>query len=502
MYDPELNSPGCWFVAPYAGLNGEQSDQSWIGPFIYDGRNAELIWSGAAMFNSNVADFRISNVNGEPLITLFANNGINVLNNDFTMRMHLNPEEEGRLNTHELSFDMGYSGECIADFDGFHELDVTRDGWPRVYDWSSYNRIGLNESTLIPAQCKGWDYMHANAVDKTPEGDYLLSVRHTDTINKLSGQDGSILWRLGGAASDFRLDGLVFSRQHDVKWRSRNDTHTLISLLGNAKGEDLQLPTHEFSRGLLVAIDESSMVATLEAHFDHPNSHSYAPRRGNYQLLSNRNVFMGWSERAMQSEYTPEGKLIWEAVLAIDWMGSYRNYKHDFVSKPTEPPIAVSRAIGAFSPKTIVHVSWNGATEVVEWRLFQTLANGTLSALVATKRKLGFETKLSFDGYAAYIVVEAVNVHGNAIRNTSIVRTVAEPGIPATIIEEGDQWIPPVEDAEVVGTQSKWTLGGYFAFSCAALACGIVTLLGRHLRRKGRVIRRALSWRRSLYLSI
>ncbi|KAI7343063.1 hypothetical protein KC320_g9353 [Hortaea werneckii] len=104
MYDPELNSPGCWFVAPYAGLNGEQSDQSWIGPFIYDGRNAELIWSGAAMFNSNVADFRISNVNGEPLITLFANNGINVLNNDFTMRMHLNPEEEGRLNTHELSF--------------------------------------------------------------------------------------------------------------------------------------------------------------------------------------------------------------------------------------------------------------------------------------------------------------------------------------------------------------------------------------------------------------
>lgn len=58
------------------------------------------------------------------------------------------------------------------------------------------------------------------------------------------------------------------------------------------------------------------------------------------------------------------GELIWEAVLQVNWLGAYRNYKFDgFVSKPVEPPTAVSNAHGSdVGAEKAVHVSWNGAT--------------------------------------------------------------------------------------------------------------------------------------------
>lgn len=191
MHNETLNSPGHWFVAPYRGINGEQGDRSWVGPFIYDGSNGELIWSGAPMFTSNVADFRISNVNGERLMALFAQNQAVVLNNNYTIRHAYRLENEGNLNTHELNFiengtraifckngpqkatreesrRIGYDGECSAKHDGFAVLDVTKPGWPHVFDWDSHGKIAMEESSHLwgtpQDRCnvstwRGWDFM-------------------------------------------------------------------------------------------------------------------------------------------------------------------------------------------------------------------------------------------------------------------------------------------------------------------------------------------------------
>lgn len=187
MHDRATTSTGHWFVAPYRGINGEQADQPWVGPFIYDGSLGELIWSGGAVFDSNVADFRVSYVNGEQLLTLFARNQIVVMNRNFTIRQALAPERQGALNTHELNFvdngtrvllfrnDMrrasteesqriGLGGECIALFDSIAELDVTQEGWPSVFEWSPHGRIDLEESTYlwssVTDRCKRWDYLY------------------------------------------------------------------------------------------------------------------------------------------------------------------------------------------------------------------------------------------------------------------------------------------------------------------------------------------------------
>lgn len=179
--------------APYRGINGEQSNECFIGPFIYDGTGGELIWSGGLMFRtaqSNVEDFRLSNINGEILMTMFAQNQVVVLNHDYTIRMGRTLETQGPLNTHELNFvDNGQraliltndvrivfpqdmpdvvgpkSGrtECTVRFDGFAELDVTEWDWPRTFQWHSFGKIALGENTIpggpLETRCDKWDFL-------------------------------------------------------------------------------------------------------------------------------------------------------------------------------------------------------------------------------------------------------------------------------------------------------------------------------------------------------
>lgn len=63
-----------------------------------------------------------------------------------------------------------------------------------------------------------------NSVDKSSEGDYMVSARYTNAIYKISAQTGSVLWTLGGPNSDFELEpGFNFSRQHDVCFQSLSE---------------------------------------------------------------------------------------------------------------------------------------------------------------------------------------------------------------------------------------------------------------------------------------
>ena len=188
-YHPELVSPGYWFVAPYKALDQDQADRSWVGPHIYDGRTGELVWSGALSFTfskGNVEDFRISNVRGEYLMTLMSQNrgeGI-ILDSNYEIKDVLVVDKP--INTHELNFvengtralivtshnkmkatkemskAIGYDGECSCAFDGIMEYDTST--WKPVFDWRSFGKIGLDESTLTGApvekRCDGnWDFM-------------------------------------------------------------------------------------------------------------------------------------------------------------------------------------------------------------------------------------------------------------------------------------------------------------------------------------------------------
>ena len=296
---------------------------------------------------------------------------------------------------------------------------------------------------------------------------------------------------MGGKKSDFPIDDeWIFSRQHNIRFRGQNDTHMLVSLLDNAKGIDSQAPTHEFSRGLLLAVDEKNKKVTVERHYDHPlGVGGFAPRRGNYQVLDNGNIFMGWSEQATQSEHTPDGHLIMEATFKTDWLGTYRNYKFPFVGHPIEPPVAVSQAYATPNNATVttVHVSWNGATEIHTWNLYRTVANGQIDVLVATSEKLTFETVISYGGFASYIIAEALDKHGDILGRTSIVKTFAYENVTSEAIHEETHWLEEMKSTKSdMYYKAKGVLGNPISTFVVGVLCSALALLvGWRMRHRG-----------------
>lgn len=479
----DLSSPGYWFLAPYETLatHSEFNGYGWVGPHIYDSSNGELVWSGSGEFDgANILDFRINNVAGENMITLGDRDqgtGI-ILDDAFEIKQVVQMEEgKGQINGHEFHFvdngtralfmknnrkaatskaakGVGYHGKepCLVNFNSWVELDAVT--FEETFAFDTFDHIDISESTYTGGGpdhfCNsgglGWDFIHTNSVDKNEDGDYILSGRHTNTLYKISGKNGTVIWRLEGyrGKSDFKMVDLKFSRQHHVRWRGRNETHRFVSFLDNAWGEDSQKPSHPHSRGLLVALDEKNMVASIETEIDHPNGNGgYAKKRGDMQILDNGNIFMGWSNLAHHSEHTPDGELIMDAVLQAEWLGSYRNYKFPFVGRPKTTPAIHTAAYGSENDTvdTVVHASWNGATEVSAWNLYRTGSDGEHAELVASANKTGFETRIQYDGYASFVYVEALDKYGVALGYTDVHKTITHPNVTAVAIEQEQAWL-------------------------------------------------------------
>lgn len=322
-----------------------------------------------------------------------------------------------------------------------------------------------------------WDYVHANSIDKTPEGDYLLSCRHTDAIYKISAETKKIIWRLGGKHSDFKMiDNLNFTRQHDIRFRGYNGTHTIVSLLDNAVGEDQQSPSGPFSRGLSLALDVKSdpMTAQIIAQYDHPEGAGhYSVKRGNLQVLSNGNVLMGWSERGQISEHLHDGTIVMRAYLSPRWLGTYRSYKFEYQGWPSSRPDAASEAVDVNyggGTKTNVYASWNGATEVSEWSFYKTNPLGESEVSLGSVKKNGFETSLTYDGFAKYVVVEAVHANGTILGRSGVAITALEDDSTDAVQEEED-WQQEHTPLLWRIVHSPWFIGSLYAI------IGIATLL-------------------------
>lgn len=405
-----------------------------------------------------IDDFRISNVNGEYLPTLihYERGAAKIMKTSYGVRNQIRLGDPRMINQHEFNFvDNGTraivvrtkrdkpttediealgitSPNCKIDYDGFEEFDTSN--WASTYKWNALGHIALNESihddgTSVQHKCdSGYDYLHINSVDKDHNGDYLLSARYTDAIYKVSKTNGAILWRLGGAKSDFDVGNLMFRGQHSVRFVEGNDTQAIITILDNAV-VDSYTPTHPYSRGLRLVLDFTARPMTVSVLAEHRHPYGdggYARARGNYQTLPDGNVFIGWSTQAILSEHSENGTLLMDAALEPEWLGSYRNYKFEFVGHPRDPIAVIAEAEDENGVvTTTVHVSWNGATECVGWRVFgqDDVASDSPKQIITSTRKVGFETRIDIKGYPLYVIVEGVDKSDNVIGTSKLIQT-------------------------------------------------------------------------------
>ncbi|KAK3710114.1 hypothetical protein LTR37_010545 [Vermiconidia calcicola] len=478
VYDKEAISGGYWFVAPYHNLDQQDNAKSWVGPYIYD-NSGELIWCGAAMFNHyNTYDFKTARVDGEDMLALkypHGNTGT-IFDNTYRVRREvLLSEDKKDRDMHEFNLiedgsrvlqvistehestveqakaiGLGKNETCNSLWKGIQEVDTLTS--EPVFTWDARDHLGLDEVTYMPGpyerMCQhNWDILHLNAVDQFPDGDYLVSSRHTDTLYKISRADGSVVWRLGGKKSDFEFDNndARFSRQHHATVRGQNETHTLVAMFDNAigTGSKNEEASYKNSRGLLLALQHNSSTASIAAQYDHPHG-SMTNSRGSFQTLPNGNAFLGWTYHTLISEHTADGRLVMEASLKLPGH-CYRSYKFPWVGHPAQPPDVYATTLEVkddnSSLRTVVYVSWNGATEVASWNLYRSDGSGNKTELVASVPRQGFETTLVYDVYASHVVAEALDSNEMSLGRSEVVQPIPPSDILSDEIVADAEWL-------------------------------------------------------------
>jgi hypothetical protein len=283
------------------------------------------------------------------------------------------------------------------------------------WEWHSVDHVAASESeTEAPKDATPWDWFHLNSVDPEPDGNIFISARSTWAGYQLEGGTGKLLWRLGGTDSSFKMGpGTETAWQHDGRILPNGE----VSLFDDGSNP----PIHSQSRAVRIALDFKTHRARLTSAYTHPNPPLLAASQGNMQTLSDGNAVVGYGGLPAISEYAQGGSLLFDAHLPFD-MSFYRAFRFPWSGRPQSLPALLAN-LNNTGEETIVHMSWNGATEVTAWRV---LAGDHLQSLrprtaVAAS---GFESSTILPRKYAYVAVQALDATGRVLGISHTVRAV------------------------------------------------------------------------------
>jgi hypothetical protein len=343
----------------------------------------------------------------------------------------------------------------------FQEIDV--ESGELVFEWRALDHIApsFSYTCISCTDTSGdgltrdtpWDFFHINSIDKSVDGDYLISARHVGAVYKISGATGKVLWELGGANPTFKNVNLHFSSQHHALWIKENTTHTVISLFDNASNT-FNITNRE-SRGMLIGINHVMRTASKLRTWEAPGPEGkgiLAGSQGNMQILDSGNVFIGWGDHAVYSEHTAAGRAVTHGQLAA-WGSDvmmYRCNKHPWEGKPlTVPSLWSYSKTGKQGAGTVFYVSWNGATEVERWNFYAGDSSNGPWEMIGSTAKNGFETRHHALVARNWSFAEAVDSNGKKLKRSSVTRTFV-PSIE--ILEECDDTgcapVPPLANGK------------------------------------------------------
>ena len=165
------------------------------------------------------------------------------------------------------------------------------------------------------------------------------------------------------------------------------------------------------SEAYIVALDPDRGVATILQRFPRPDGNA-TTHMGNVQVLPTKSVLVSWSDQAYITEFESNGERAVEAFVDETGVRTYRAYKFNFTGYSHEP-IAMkcfTYITGERESMTTSYMSWNGATTVSRWALFDPRYNA--SGHLATIKRSGFESIAVLSGKHTSLFVRALDDSG------------------------------------------------------------------------------------------
>jgi len=417
--------PGDLFLAPYSGPGR-------YGPMILDS-SGQLIWDKPLAPGTRAADFRVQELNGQPVLTWWQDplvadgssaSGIVVANsayqdiliaragNGYQADLHefqITPQTTALITVYDaircnLSSVGGPSDGALADT-LMQEIDL-RTGLV-MYEWHSVDHVPLKDSYVSPSPGDAtlpFDFFHINSIDVLADGSYLIDARNTWAAYAVDPVTGRVEWALGGRHSSFaEAPGARTAWQHDARQLPDGD----ISFFDNGATPK----EHPQTRVIVLALDYTDRTARLVSSFQHPTP-LVAGSQGDFEALPDGDWITGWGQVPDISLFSPTGTLLFDAHLPSSYE-NYRAYWSPWVGAPPNPPsLAVRPRAGGHGD--LAYASWNGATQVVAWRVLAGAGPTSLHVVTTTARN-GFETTIALPTPAEVIEVQALDGAGGVL---------------------------------------------------------------------------------------
>jgi hypothetical protein len=422
-------APEDMFLAPYAGPGQ-------YGPMILDSAGG-LIWFKPLPAGARAADVRVQEYEGRPVLTwwqdpliaggqhdaglVIANSSYGVMaivraGNGYQPDLHafqITPQGTALITIYDaihcnLSALGGPVNGAVADT-LVQELDL-KTGLVR-FEWHSLDHVALAASyqPVRGTPTSPWDYFHINMVDAAQGGGLLIDSRNTWAAYEIEGKSGQIMWTIGGKHSSFAMGpGAAPAWQHDAMLQP-NGTITFFDNGATPR-------VHPQSRGIVLAINQQLMTASLLESFVHARPALVAPSQGDLQALSGGDWFVGWGQEPYFSEFTPAGQPAFEAHLPATYQ-SYTVFKFPWSGHPARPASIALRARAHAGP--VVYASWNGATAVASWRVLGGSNPHALAPLASAPRS-SFETLIALSRGVRYVAAQALGAQGQVLGTSAI----------------------------------------------------------------------------------
>jgi hypothetical protein len=385
----------------------------------YEGKPVLTWWQGNVReIGFGQGEDVIANTNYQTVLTVHASNGLQADLHDF----RIEPDNVAYITAYnvmrcDLSSRGGRrNGTIIAP--AIQEIDM-KTGLVR-WEWNALDHIPVWWShTPVPYSIpEPWDYFHLNSIDVLREGGLLISGRSTWAAYKLAPGSGTVEWSIGGDHPTFRPGrGTETAWQHDARMLPNGE----ITMFDD--GSDPRV--HYQSRGVRLRI--AGGRTTLTREFFHPDGPYVSDSQGNVQTLSDGNVVIGWGAVPGISEFSPTGRLLFDAHTPPG-DSSYRAFRFPWEGRPLTAPAVTARVL-ANGDAVGLAVSWNGATGVARWRVLAGEDSGSLTPQV-TIPDSGFETTVQFPQAFKYAAVEALDAAGNVMSISPPVAVKPAPTVP------------------------------------------------------------------------
>lgn len=447
----------------YLFMAGRFPGVGW-GPSIVSSRDLSLVWAdqhyGGLAQATNTYLFR-----GERVLVVFVDDAVRIISQEYKELYAVKPVGN-YSHWHPDSHEAGLTADdtVLTIVCPNWEVDLTAVGGPAtgkyvanclvqeidpvtndlLFEWATLDFFTVADSMWDYHGEGVWDFAHMNSVEKTPDGNFLISYRHLSAIVLVDGRTNEVLWVMGGKRNQFTdvtktrtgrdRSSAEFGWQHNPRLTGTNrftffDNHRLDNgFCWPGSGV--------CSRGLEIEFDPVAKTVWLLDEWPHPQG-LVSASRGSTQRTAAGNVLIAWGQNPSFVEYTASGELAMDIqrgqVLTIDHgiepIVAYRVAKGPWVGRPPWGPNISCVTTGEASKKsTTVYVSWNGATEVDRYVL---LSADTLKGLdgaasvVAQSPRNGFETAFTVVGYTlkTYARIAALDVHGALLGATPAVDT-------------------------------------------------------------------------------